>query len=84
MSGAPDALIAERQAAIVASFARQGVLLGMGGRLVSIEVGRWTLELPFGEAVAQQHGFFAGGAIGVLADVVGVVSARLLPTVSGR
>ena len=68
-------LSAERAASIEASFNRQGVLLGMGGRMASIDVGRCTLELPFGDAVAQQHGFFAGGAIGTLADVAGGYAA---------
>jgi uncharacterized protein (TIGR00369 family) len=65
----------ERRGSIEASFNRQGVLLGMGGRMASIDVGRCTLELPFGDAVAQQHGFFAGGAIGTLADVAGGYAA---------
>lgn len=43
--------------------------------MVSVEAGRCTLELPFGEVVAQQHGFFAGGAIGTLADIAGGYAA---------
>ncbi|MDJ0277157.1 PaaI family thioesterase [Sphingomonas sp. 2R-10] len=75
MSGNDKALTAERRDSIVASFGRQGVLLGMGGRMASLDMGRCTLELPFGDAVAQQHGFFAGGAIGTLADVAGGYAA---------
>lgn len=75
MSAEASALSAERRDGIVASFGRQGVLLGMGGQMASLGIGRCTLELPFGDAVAQQHGFFAGGAIGTLADVAGGYAA---------
>lgn len=75
MSVTDNELSAERRDNIVASFGKQGVLLGMGGRMASLDVGRCTLELPFGDAVGQQHGFFAGGAIGTLADVAGGYAA---------
>lgn len=75
MSVALDELSAERRESVLASFARQGVLLGMGGRMAFLDTGRCTLELPFGDAVAQQHGFFAGGAIGTLADIAGGYAA---------
>ncbi len=75
MNGTSDALSAERRDSIFASFTRQGLLLGMGGRMADLDTGRCTLELPFGDTVAQQHGFFAGGAIGTLADVAGGYAA---------
>ncbi len=75
MSVVKNDLSAERRKSIVASFAKQGVLLGMGGRMASLDAGQCTLELPFGDAVAQQHGFFAGGAIGTLADIAGGYAA---------
>lgn len=75
MSVPANELSAERRDSILASFARQGVLLGMGGRMADLNTGRCTLELPFSDAVSQQHGFFAGGAIGTLADVAGGYAA---------
>ncbi len=75
MTAATKSLSAERRETIAASFSRQGLLLRLGGRMVNLEAGRCTLELPFGEAVAQQHDFFAGGAIGTLADVAGGYAA---------
>lgn len=69
MTARANELSAERCDSILASFVKQGVLPGMGGRMADLNTGRCTLELPFDVAVAQQHGFFAGGASGTLADV---------------
>jgi len=65
----------ERRAAITASFDRQGFLRTIGARLVHLCAGHCTIELPFGEAVSQQHGFFHGGVVGTLADVAGGYAA---------
>jgi len=68
----------ERQAAITASFDRQGFLRTIGARLVHLGAGHCTIELPFGDAVSQQHGFFHGGVVGTLADVAGGYAAMTM------
>ena len=51
-----------------ASFARQAMMATMGVELVSVEPGVVVLELPFSDALAQQHGFLHAGAISAVAD----------------
>ena len=68
----------ERSAAIAASFDRQGFLRAIGARLVHLAAGHCTIELPFSDAVSQQHGFFHGGAVGTLADVAGGYAAMTM------
>ncbi len=68
----------ERRQEILASFARQGFLTSMGAHIVALAAGRCMIEMPFSEAVAQQHGFFHGGAIGALADSAGGYAAMTL------
>jgi uncharacterized protein (TIGR00369 family) len=60
------------------SFARQGFLAGLGARIAELSIGRCVLELPFGDAVSQQHDFFHGGALGALADMAGGYAAMTL------
>jgi uncharacterized protein (TIGR00369 family) len=71
-------LATERRQEILASFARQGFLTAMGVRVLVLTAGRCALEMPFGKVVAQQHGFFHGGAIGALADTAGGYAAMTL------
>jgi len=78
MSDATLDLTDERREAVLASFARQGFLRAMGARIVALAAGRCVIELPFGEGVSQQHGFFHGGAIGTLADTAGGYAAMTL------
>jgi uncharacterized protein (TIGR00369 family) len=63
---------------IVASFARQGFLRSMAAQIVDVVPGRCSIELPFGDDVSQQHGYFHGGAIGALADTAGGYAAMTL------
>jgi uncharacterized protein (TIGR00369 family) len=51
------------------SFVRQGLMLHLGARLVSVQSGRVEIEMPYAERVTQQQGVFHGGAIGALADI---------------
>lgn len=46
----------------------QGMLHHLGVVIDEIAPGRVTLSLPFRKEVAQQNGFFHGGAIGFLVD----------------
>ena len=46
------------------SFAAQGIMSHIGATLPLIEPGVCEIELPYSDAVSQQHGFFHGGVIG--------------------
>lgn len=65
-------------AMLTASFERQGVLMAWHARLSKAAGGYCEIVLPMSTAVTQQHGFFHGGVIGVLADVAGGYAANSL------
>lgn len=58
-------------ARVNSSFLRQGLMRHLGARLVSVELGRVVVALPYSERVTQQQGGFHGGAMGALADIAG-------------
>lgn len=60
------------------SFDAQGIMGHLGARLVSVTPGACEVELPYSDAVSQQHGFFHGGVIGTIADTAGGYSAFTL------
>ncbi|HEY1101954.1 MAG TPA: PaaI family thioesterase [Burkholderiaceae bacterium] len=55
---------------IAASFARQGMMVHLGARLLRVEPGLCEVALPYSDRVSQQQGGFHGGAMGALADIV--------------
>ncbi len=57
------------------SFAAQGIMDHIGATLTLIEPGVCEIELPYSDAVSQQHGFFHGGVIGTIADSAGGYAA---------
>ena len=57
------------------SFDAQGIMDHIGARLTLIEPGVCEIELPYSDAVSQQHGFFHGGVIGTIADSAGGYAA---------
>lgn len=57
------------------SFARQGMMHTLGAALGAVSPGRAEIVLPFHEGLAQQHGYFHGGAIGAIADSAGGYAA---------
>ncbi len=69
---APDPDFAER---VRKSFAAQGIMGHIGATLTLIEPGACEIELPYSDAVSQQHGFFHGGVIGTIADSAGGYAA---------
>ena len=74
------ALAAGKEAEVRASFARQGLMQGIGAALTEVRPGRCRIELPFSDLVGQQQGFFHGGIIGAVADTAGGYAAlTLLP-----
>jgi uncharacterized protein (TIGR00369 family) len=75
-----EALSPAKEREVRESFERQGMLRALGAVMTDVRPGRCTLELPFSDAVAQQRGFFHGGAIGALADTAGGYAAlTMLP-----
>jgi uncharacterized protein (TIGR00369 family) len=64
--------------AVRASFAKQGMLGGMGAWMVDVQPGRAVIELPFSNRVTQQHGVFHGAAIGAIGDSAGGYAALTL------
>lgn len=60
-----DTLLHDR---IAESFGRQRLLSTLGARLLRVADGEVDIELPFCEAIQQQHGFVHAGAIATIAD----------------
>lgn len=72
---APDTLdpaIADR---IRAALNAQGLFRHLGAEVGAIDRGSLEMSLPFRPEVAQQHGFFHGGAIGFLVDNAATAAA---------
>ncbi|MCP5424576.1 MAG: PaaI family thioesterase [Gammaproteobacteria bacterium] len=57
--------------AVRGSFAKQGIMRHIGATLVDIQPGYAVIQLPYGDDVSQQHGFFHGGVVGTIADSAG-------------
>jgi len=53
---------------IAESFSRQRLLSTLGARLLRVADGEVDIELPWSEAIQQQHGFVHAGAIATIAD----------------
>jgi uncharacterized protein (TIGR00369 family) len=61
-----------------ASFARQGLMKALGGRLLRVDAGRVEIELPYSEVVTQQNGYFHAAAVTAIADNAGGYAALTL------
>lgn len=53
---------------IADSFLRQRLLATLGAKLARVADGEVEIELPWSEAIRQQHGFVHAGAIATIAD----------------
>lgn len=53
---------------IAESFQRQRLLATLGARLLRANDGEVDIEMPWSEAIQQQHGFVHAGAIATIAD----------------
>ena len=53
---------------IADSFNRQRLLTTLGARLTHVADGEVDIELPWSDAIQQQHGFAHAGAIATIAD----------------
>lgn len=60
------------------SFERQKVMAFVGAELTSLTPGRCEIRLPYKPELSQQHGFFHGGVIGMIADSAGGYAAYTL------
>ena len=63
---------------VQASFARQGLMKALGGRLLRVDPGRVAIALPYSEVVTQQHGYFHAAAVTAIADNAGGYAALTL------
>ena len=63
-----------------ASFARQGAMTTIGATLVAVEPGRVVIELPWAQALTQQHGFLHAGMVATAMDTAcGYAGFSLMP-----
>jgi uncharacterized protein (TIGR00369 family) len=66
------------------SFERQQVMRTLGARLTSIAPGEVGIELPYREALTQQHGFLHAGIVtAVLDSACGYAAFSLMPVGAG-
>lgn len=73
----PDPAFADR---VRASFARQGAMATIGAALAAIEPGRVVIELPWQQALTQQHGFLHAGMVSTALDsACGYAGFSLMP-----
>ncbi|MEM7214407.1 MAG: PaaI family thioesterase [Pseudomonadota bacterium] len=62
------------------SFAKQGAMELVNGRIASIEPGQVVLEMPMDRMVTQQHGFVHAGIITTMLDsAAGYAAFSLMP-----
>ncbi len=59
---------ADYAARVAASFARQQAMVTIGASLAEVSPGRVVIELPFSQALTQQHGFLHAGVVGMALD----------------
>jgi uncharacterized protein (TIGR00369 family) len=60
------------------SFARQQIMHLLGAEMARVEPGLVEIELPYRDALTQQHGFFHAGATSTIADSAGGYAAFTL------
>lgn len=76
-----DPAYAER---VRASFARQGAMQTIGATLADIAPGRVVIELPWHQALTQQHGFLHAGMVATALDsACGYAGSTLMPAEAG-
>ena len=76
-----DSAFAER---VRASFGKQGAMHTIGATLGEIAPGRVVIELPWQQALTQQHGFLHAGMIAAALDsACGYAASTLMPADAG-
>lgn len=67
-----------------ASFAKQGAMHTIGAVLAALEPGRVVIELPWQQALTQQHGFLHAGMVATALDsACGYAASTLMPAEAG-
>jgi uncharacterized protein (TIGR00369 family) len=67
-------------ARVRASFARQAAMATIGALLAEVEPGRVVIELPWAQALTQQHGFLHAGMVATALDsACGYSAFSLMP-----
>ena len=67
-------------ARVRASFARQAAMTTIGATLVEVAPGRVVIELPWAQALTQQHGFLHAGMVATALDsACGYAGFSLMP-----
>ncbi len=67
-------------ARVRASFERQGAMTTIGAQLVGVEPGLAVIELPWAQALTQQHGFLHAGMVATALDsACGYAAFSLMP-----
>ncbi len=67
-------------ARVRSSFERQGAMSTIGATLTAVEAGWVTIELPWAQALTQQHGFMHAGIIATALDsACGYAASSLMP-----
>jgi uncharacterized protein (TIGR00369 family) len=67
-----------------ASFAKQGAMHTIGAVLAALEPGRVVIELPWQQALTQQHGFLHAGMVATALDsACGYAASTLMPADAG-
>ncbi len=76
-----DPAFAER---VRASFAKQGAMHTIGATLAAVEPGRVVIELPWQQALTQQHGFLHAGMVATALDsACGYAASSLMAADAG-
>ncbi|HYC88959.1 MAG TPA: PaaI family thioesterase [Thermoanaerobaculia bacterium] len=69
------------EARVRESFARQAVMDYLGATMTRVEPGLVEIELPFRPELTQQHGYFHGGVVAIIADsAAGYAGYSMMPT----
>ena len=67
-----------------ASFAQQGAMHTLGAMLADLAPGRAVIELPWKQALTQQHGFLHAGMVAAALDsACGYAASSLMPADAG-
>ena len=70
----------EFKSRVLHSFDRQQAMATLGATLASVEAGKVIINMPYSEALTQQHGFIHAGIISTILDsACGYAAFSLMP-----
>ena len=62
------------------SFARQNVMRTIGAELTNVDYGTVEIEMPYSDALTQQHGFLHAGILSTVLDsACGYAALSVMP-----